>query len=127
MIFPLAVLLGCDMFDSASYVKYARDERIMYSTGTRFLRDLHDLACHCPVCSKTSIGELKEMPKAERTKKIAEHNLHVCPQEIKGIKNAIHECSIWELVEMRARAHPALLEALKGLRKHKSYLEEFEP
>jgi 7-cyano-7-deazaguanine tRNA-ribosyltransferase len=127
MVFPMAVLLGCDMFDSASYVKYAREERMMYSTGTRFLRDLHDLACHCPACSKTSIGELKEMPKAERTKKIAEHNLHVCLREIKGIKNAIHEGDIWELVEMRARAHPALLEALKGLRKHKEFLEKFEP
>jgi len=127
MIFPMAVLLGCDMFDSASYAKYAREERMMYSTGTRFLRDLHDLACHCPVCSKTSIAELKEMPKAERTKKIAEHNLHVCLREIKGVKNAIHEGAIWELVEMRARAHPALLEALKVLRKHRDYFERFEP
>lgn len=127
MVFPLAVLLGCDMFDSASYVKYAREERMMYATGTRFLRDLHDLACHCPACAKTSIEELKRVEKAERTKTIAEHNLHICLQEIKKIKNAIHEQSIWELVEMRARAHPALLEALKVLKEHKDYLERFEP
>jgi len=127
MVFPMAVLLGCDMFDSASYAKYAREERMMYSTGTRFLRDLHDLACHCPVCSKTSIKELEQMTKAERTKKIAEHNLHVCMREINGIKNAIHEGAIWELVEMRARAHPALLDALKILKKHKEYLERYEP
>lgn len=127
MVFPLAVLLGCDMFDSASYAKYAREERIMYSTGTRFLRDLHDLACHCPACSKTSVDELKGMSKAERTRRIAEHNLHVCLREINGIKNAIHEGAIWELVEMRARAHPALLESLKVLRRHKDYLERFEP
>ena len=127
MVFPMAVLLGCDMFDSSSYAKYAREERIMYSTGTRFLQDLHDLACHCPACSRTSVAELKEMPKAERTKRIAEHNLHVCIREINGIKNAIHEGAIWELVEMRARAHPALLEALKSLKKHKEYFEKFEP
>lgn len=127
MIFPLAVLLGCDMFDSASYAKYARDERIMYPTGTKFLRDLHDLACDCPSCSRTSVEELKKMPAQERTRRIAEHNLFISLREINKIKNAIHEGSMWELVEMRARAHPALLEALKILRKHTEYFEGFEP
>ena len=127
MVYPLAVLLGCDMFDSASYAKYAREERMMYPTGTRFLRDLHGLACHCPACSRTSVEDLKNMPKDERTKRIAEHNLSTCLMEISRIKNAIHEGSIWELVEMRARAHPALLEALRVLRKHKEYLERYEP
>ena len=127
MIFPLAVLLGCDMFDSASYAKYARDERIMYPTGTKFLRDLHDLACDCPSCSRTSVEELKKMPVQERTRRIAEHNLFISLREINKIKNAIHEGSMWELVEMRARAHPALLEALKILRKHTEYFEGFEP
>jgi len=126
MIYPLAVLLGCDMFDSASYAKYAREERLMYPTGTRFLRDLHGLACHCPACSRTSVEELKKAPADERTKSIAEHNLYVCLNEISRIKNAIHEGSIWELVEMRARAHPALLDALRTLKKHKEYLERFE-
>jgi 7-cyano-7-deazaguanine tRNA-ribosyltransferase len=127
MIFPLAVLLGCDMFDSASYAKYAREERLMYPTGTRFLRDLHDLACHCPACSRTSVQELKKMDAPERTRILAEHNLHTCLKEIKAVKNAIHEQSIWEMVEMRARAHPALLDALKILKNHKDYLERFEP
>jgi 7-cyano-7-deazaguanine tRNA-ribosyltransferase len=127
MIFPMAVLLGCDMFDSSSYAKYAREERLMYPTGTRFLGDLHDLACHCPSCSRTSIGELNKMSVEERTKRIAEHNLNTCLNEIKGIKNAIHEGSLWELAEMRARGHPALLDALKALEKHKKYLERFEP
>jgi len=127
MIFPMAVLLGCDMFDSASYAKYARDERLIYSTGTRFLRDLHDLACHCPACTKTSIEDLKQMPREKRTKILAEHNLYVCLREINRIKNAIHEGSIWELAEMRARAHPSLLEALKTLKRHKEFLERFEP
>jgi len=127
MVFPLAALLGCDMFDSASYAKYAREERIMFPTGTRFLRDLHDLACDCPSCSRTSVEELTKMPVEERTKRIAEHNLFISLREIKRIKNAIHEGSMWELVEMRARAHPALLEALKVLRKHTEYFERFEP
>ena len=127
MVFPLAVLLGCDMFDSASYAKYAREDRLMYPTGTRFLNDLHDLACNCPACSTTSVEDLKKMPREERTRVLAKHNLFVCLNEIKNVKNAIHESSIWELVEMRARAHPALLEALKALAKHKEFLEKHEP
>ncbi len=126
MVFPMAALLGCDMFDSSSYAKYAREERVMLPTGTRFLSDLYDLACSCPACSRTSVRELREMPKAERTRLIAEHNLHVSLRELARVKNAIHEGSLWELVEMRARAHPSLLAALKRLRGHAEYLERFE-
>lgn len=127
MVFPFAVLLGCDLFDSASYAKYAREERFMYPTGTKFLRDLHDLACDCPSCSSTSVRELIAMPHADRTKKIAEHNLFASLRELKKVKNAIHEGSIWEMVEMRARAHPSLLAVLKVLGKHGEYLEGVEP
>ncbi len=127
MVFPFAVLLGCDLFDSASYAKYAREERLMYPTGTKFLRDLHDLACDCPACSSTSVKELVAMSPAERTKRIAEHNLFTSLKELRKVKNAIHEGSIWEMVEMRARAHPSLLHVLKVLKKHGEYLEGFEP
>jgi 7-cyano-7-deazaguanine tRNA-ribosyltransferase len=127
MMFPLATLLGCDMFDSSSYAKYAREGRLMYPTGTKFLNDLHDLACDCPACNKTSVADLKAMEPADRMKRLAEHNLFISLRELKKIKNAIHEGSIWELVEMRARAHPTLLQALKLLKHHKDYLERFEP
>ena len=127
MMFPIAVLMGCDIFDSASYAKYAREGRMMFPTGTRFLEDLRDLACGCPACSSTSIGELRTMEPDDRTRLIARHNLHVSLQELRNIRNAIHEGTIWELVERRARAHPALLEALKALERHTEYLERFEP
>ncbi|MCG2826232.1 MAG: tRNA guanosine(15) transglycosylase TgtA, partial [Thermoplasmatales archaeon] len=35
MIFPLAVLLGCDLFDSSAYAKYARHNRMMFPDGTK--------------------------------------------------------------------------------------------
>lgn len=127
MMFPLAVLMGCDMFDSASYAKYARDDRVMYPDGTRFLSDLHDLACSCPACSRTSVDELKEMGKEDRIRVIAEHNLRISLRELKKVKNAIHEGTLWELVEMRARAHPAMLDALKALGKHIEFMERAEP
>jgi len=127
MVFPMAVLLGCDMFDSASYAKFAREERMMYPSGTKALRDHYELQCDCPSCSSTTLEDLLAMGKEERIKKLAEHNLFTCFEEIRAIRNAIHEGSLWEYVEMRARAHPELLAALKILKHHKEFLERFEP
>src|SRR5207249_11306469 len=33
LVLPLAALLGCDLFDSASYAKYARDGRMLFHDG----------------------------------------------------------------------------------------------
>ncbi|HLQ42059.1 MAG TPA: tRNA guanosine(15) transglycosylase TgtA, partial [Thermoplasmata archaeon] len=40
LVFPLATLLGCDLFDSASYAKYARDGRMLFADGTRRAADV---------------------------------------------------------------------------------------
>ena len=61
MLFPLATLMGCDLFDSASYAKFAADDRLMFSWGTRKLGDLHEM----PSCSLAGTGltvdEIKKM------------------------------------------------------------------
>ena len=48
MVFALAALLGCDMFDSASYAKFARDDRFMFPEGTASLQDMKDLSLPLP-------------------------------------------------------------------------------
>ncbi len=127
MIFALAVLLGCDMFDSASYSKYALDNRLMFPTGTIHLNNLEYLPCSCPICSKYDVSDLREMPKEERIRKIAEHNLYVSFEEIRRVKQAIREGSLWELVEMRVRSHPNLLEAYRVLKKYVDIFEQYDP
>jgi 7-cyano-7-deazaguanine tRNA-ribosyltransferase len=67
------------------------------------------------------------MKPAERTALIARHNLWVSLEEIQRIKRAILEGDLWELVERRCRAHPALLSALRRLGKHQAFLERYEP
>ncbi len=42
------------------------------------------------------------------------------------VKQAIHEGNLWEHVERRCRAHPSLLDALKGLRDHVDFMERYE-
>ena len=129
MIFPLAVALGCDFFDSSAYIKYANDDRMLFYWGTEKLEDLIELPCCCPVCSKNTAFDLIKMNKSDRILEIAKHNLYVSFSEIKKIRNAIANGSLWELVERRAYSNPYLFEALNELRKIEniSWLEEFEP
>jgi len=126
MIFPLAVLLGCDLFDSSSYIKYAKDDRLIFPDGTYRLEQLEELPCSCPICSKYSIDEIKEMEKEERMKAIAYHNLWQSFNEIKKIRQAIKDGNLWELVERKATFHPALMEAMEVLKKNKKWLEKWE-
>lgn len=129
MIFPIAVALGCDFFDSSAYIKYAVDERLIFTWGTEKLEDITELPCCCPVCSSYSSEELKKMSKKERIVEIAKHNLYVSFAEIKKIRNAISQGRLWELVEERANSNPYLLEALSVLKleENKEWLEKFEP
>lgn len=127
MMFALAALMGCDLFDSSSYAKYAKDRRMMFSWGTRHLDELSHLPCHCPVCASTDPEGLRRLPEAERTRRLAEHNLHVSFSELRAVRQAISESRLWELVEERCRGHPALLDALHALRRHADHLERFAP
>ncbi|MDO9537694.1 MAG: tRNA guanosine(15) transglycosylase TgtA [Thermoplasmata archaeon] len=125
MLFSLAVLMGGDMFDSSAYAKFAREGRMMFSDGTRFLSELRELPCHCQICSTHTADELRHSPAKEKL--LALHNLHVSFSEFRTIKQAIHEGRLWELAETRCRAHPTLLDGLKCLKKHNDQLERHEP
>ena len=126
MIFPFIVALGVDMFDSASYYLYAKDDRYMTETGTIRVDKLDYLPCDCPVCSKTTAKELKEMSKEERTRMLAIHNLHVCYREIRRVKQAIKDGRLMELLELRARAHPNLYQGFIEIMKNRNLLELME-
>jgi 7-cyano-7-deazaguanine tRNA-ribosyltransferase len=129
LIFSLAVALGCDFFDSSAYAKYANDGRMIFQWGTEKFDDLPELPCSCPVCSKYSKEELKELDSKERTLQIALHNLYVSFMELKLIRVAITEGWLWDLVEQRAAANPFLSEALRVLHEpgHLQWLELHEP
>ncbi len=127
MVYPLAVLLGVDLFDSSSYIKYARRGDLMYPDGTKKLREIEHFGCHCPTCMEHEPAELREMEEGERTELMAEHNLWVCFNEIEKVKQAVKEESVWEMAERRCRSHPHLLSGIKEVYDHWRYLERFEP
>ena len=127
-VFALFVALGWDTFDSASYVLYAEDYRYMTVEGTLRLNNMEELPCDCPICSNYSLEEIKKLPKDDVIKLLAEHNLWVILTEIRRIREAIREGSLWELVQQRVRTHPRLQEALfYALKKYGDYIEEFDP
>lgn len=129
LIFPISVALGCDFFDSSSYIKYANDDRMIFNWGTEKLDSLTEIPCMCPICSKYNASELKKLDKKERESEIAKHNLYICFEELKKIRNAISSGNLWELVERRANSNPYLLEAINELKtvENKKYLETYEP
>ena len=127
MIFAFAVALGCDLFDSAAYILYAQDDRFLMPNGTYKLENLYQMPCSCEVCCTYTPDDLRKMPKDERMKLIAQHNLNISFAEIRLIKQSITEGSLWELVEQRCRVHPYLLEALRNLKKYTSIIEKYDP
>ncbi len=126
-MFALAVSLGCDLFDSAAYALYARENRYMTENGTWRLDEMDYFPCTCPRCASETPRTLQTKPAKEREIFLAEHNLWVCMAEIKRIKQAIKDGRLWELTEMRVHAHPALLSALKKLRDHADFLGKYSP
>ncbi|MDR0767978.1 MAG: tRNA guanosine(15) transglycosylase TgtA [Methanosarcinales archaeon] len=125
MMFALAVALGCDLFDSAAYALYAKGGRYITVNGTYPLERLKYLPCSCPVCSKNTAESIQKA--ANKEELLARHNLYVTFEEIRLIKQAIHEGKLMELVELRCHSHPQMVSALSALYAHSAWLEECDP
>lgn len=122
IIFPLAVALGCDLFDSAAYVLYAKGKRYITSDGTRKVEDLQYLPCACPICTSYSVKELQESVEL-----LAAHNLWVSFEEMRIVKQSIVERNLWELCERRCRAYPALVNGLRQMTRYAALIEQYDP
>ncbi|BFH73363.1 tRNA guanosine(15) transglycosylase TgtA [Sulfurisphaera javensis] len=126
-IIPLVVALGVDSFDSASYILYARDNRYITRSKVYRLEELEYFPCSCPVCSKYTPKDLLEMPKEQRIRLLAIHNLYTIKEEINATKQAIKEGRLFEYVQEKAYSHPAVYSAFKRLLRYKEYLEKYDP
>jgi 7-cyano-7-deazaguanine tRNA-ribosyltransferase len=124
---PLAVALGCDTFDSASYMLYAKHERYMTGDRTLHLSKIQSFSCMCEVCSKYKPSELLALNADEKTNEIALHNLFAIKSEVDRVKNAIHEGRLWEYVMKKARSHPKLFEATDVFIENSNYFIKTTP
>ncbi|MFB5607839.1 MAG: tRNA guanosine(15) transglycosylase TgtA, partial [Candidatus Nitrosomaritimum yanchengensis] len=124
---PFAIALGCDTFDSASYMLYAKQERYITEDGTRYLSDITVFPCNCEICSKYTPNELKQLKGQEKINEIAIHNLHAIKLEVDKVKQAIYEGRLWEYVLKKSRAHPKLFEMINILTQNSDWLSVSTP
>ncbi|MFB6298523.1 MAG: tRNA guanosine(15) transglycosylase TgtA [Salinirussus sp.] len=127
MMFALAVAMGCDLFDSAAYALYARDDRYLTVRGTAHLDELEQFPCACPVCTAHTPADLRERAERDRGDRLAEHNLYVSFAEMRRVKQALREGNLLELVEARARGHPAMTDGYRALLDDADRLRETDP
>ena len=127
MTIPLTVALGCDTFDSASYMLYAKQGRYMTEFGTKRINEIKYLPCVCEICSKYSIEDIKELEIEKKQNKIAVHNLYMLKKEIETTKQAIREGRLWEYVGIKARAHPRLWDAFLEIKEQSKTFTEYMP
>jgi 7-cyano-7-deazaguanine tRNA-ribosyltransferase len=120
MFLAFAVALGIDLFDSAAYSLFAKRRQYLTVSGTKDLGEMKYLPCSCSACSSS------QQPEEMDEKSLALHNLYTTFEEMRRIKQSIRENTLWELLEERARAHPALYKAFKAFSKHRAYLESLD-
>jgi len=121
MLFPMLIAMGADLFDSAAYVLFARDGRLLTPWGTERLSDIEEWPIIMPAIAKYSPKDVRNMDKEERTILLSKYNLEVTLQEMSRCRQAIRDGTIWRLAERRSHEHPALREAFLWLTTNPSY------
>ncbi|MGQ0772403.1 MAG: tRNA guanosine(15) transglycosylase TgtA [Nitrososphaerota archaeon] len=124
---PIAIALGCDTFDSASYMLYAKHDRYISDDRTNRLSEMQYFSCSCEVCSKHTPKGLLEMPKEERIPITALHNLYALKAEVDRTKEAIYEGRLWEYIMKKIMAHPKLYETLEVFTENSGFLAKTTP
>ncbi len=127
MLFAQAALLGCDLFDSASYAKFAESGRMLFPTGTMHLDQLEELPCECPICSTTDVKELLKLDKPDRDLSLMSHNLHASAAEMRRVRQAIRDGKLFELAAARSVGHPTLLEAFSTMMRNSEQIVQSDP
>lgn len=124
---PLAVALGCDTFDSASYMLYAKHDRYISEDRTAQLSEMQYFSCPCEVCSRHTPREIEQLDGDERRNTLALHNLYAIKAEVDRTRQAIHEGRLWEYVTKKARAHPKLFETIQVMAKSAEFFAPGTP
>src|SRR5574338_130584 len=124
---PLAVALGCDTFDSASYMLYAKHDRYIMEEGTSHLSEVAYFSCNCEVCTRFKPKEMLSLDKEDRVNSLALHNLYSIKSEVDRVKQAINEGRLWEYTLRKLRAHPKLFEAMDVFSKNNAFFANNTP
>ena len=114
-LFPICVALGADLFDSAAYALFARDDRMLMPWGTVKLGDLTEFPISTVALAGHTPETVRSMPDDARCELLARHNLEVTASELARCRQAIRDGTLWRLVEERSHTNSALREATEYL------------
>lgn len=114
-LFPICVALGADLFDSAAYALFARDDRLLMPWGTVKLAELEEFPISTEALAGKTVQEVRLLPDDARTELLARHNLEVTASELARCRQAVRDGTIWRLVEERSHTNAALREATEFL------------
>ena len=114
-LFPICVALGADLFDSAAYALFARDDRMLMPWGTVKLGDLKEFPISTAALSGHTPASVQSLPDDARCELLAHHNLEVTASELARCRQAVRDGTIWKLVEERSHTNAALREATEYL------------
>ncbi len=126
MMFALGVAMGCDLFDSAAYALYARDDRYLTVSGTHHLEDLDYLPVRVP-----SVRSTRRRNSGRSTTSAARRNspptTSTSPsRRFAGSSRRSVPETYWNS-SRRARAHPTMLDGYRTLLDHADQLERSDP
>ena len=111
MLFPMAIALGADLFDSAAYALFAREGRILCPWGTERIDELVEWPMIMPCVVNHTPEEVRALDKDAKLKILAHYNLEMTLAELSRCRQAVREGKIWELAEKRSHQHPSLRDA----------------
>lgn len=108
ILFPICVALGIDLFDSAAYALFAKDDRMLTPTGTVKLAELNEWPHLSPALWGKTPEDVRQLTKEERVELLARHNLQATAAELARCREAIRNDTIWNLVEERSHTNAEL-------------------
>lgn len=143
---PLLALLGVDSFDSANYLKAARNKSFIHpETWQRRPLDTinwDDWPCTCQACRSIDIGDMRhallesdvayERIQGENGKRfksefyadIARHNLELYSRQMQDVRNAIDDGRLLDEVASFAVGKDIVEEGLKRIQLHRPELRD---
>lgn len=144
---PLLALLGVDTFDSASYLKTARNKSFIHpETWTRKgldrINDWENWPCKCQACDDIYIDDMRHALlesdvsykriegehgkhfKSEYYAQIAHHNFELYSRQMQDVRDAIEDGRLLELVADFAQGKNIVEKGLKRAQLHNPELRE---
>ena len=99
------------LFDSAAYVLFARDDRLLTPEGTVRLKEIEHWPATTEVVNGRTVAEVRALPKADRERLLSLVNLEWTMAELERCRQAVRDGTIWDMARRRSHVHPDLRSA----------------